>query len=483
MKEENKRTKIVATIGPSSGTVNMLKQLIEAGLNVARINFSHGTHEKNLELVEHVREAAQAVGQPVAILVDLQGPKIRVGSLGEEGLELVEGQMATIQAGVESADPGVIPVPYDRLSGDVAKGDRILLEDGTKELEVLEVRGPLIKTKVLLGGRLISHKGINVPTTSLSVDAITEKDEEDLAFALQHDVDFVALSFVTSAAQIEDLRKKIGQYLPEGMEPPAVIVKVEKHEAIRHFAEILEAVDGVMIARGDLGLETPAAAVPVRQKELIAQCVVAGKPVITATEMLASMEQRPRPTRAETSDVANAVIDHTDAVMLSAETATGRYPARAVETMTAVITATEESPLDDLIPHEDSVGEPVPLAVGAAAVALARHLQATAIVVTTRSGYSARAVARFRPEIPIWAATDRVRTRQQLLLSWGVQSLDVSGYEDPAEMTQATLDQLQENGALQSGDTVVVVSGLQRQVAKAGAEGGKYDSGIRVVEV
>lgn len=474
--QTSKRTKIVCTIGPASSAEATLKEMIALGMNVARINFSHGSPESNLALLEKVRRASKAAGLPVAILQDLQGPKIRVGTIPGEGLELIEGKIVTLQAGVQVADHGVIPLPYERMAHDLRRGDRILLADGTRELEVVEKKGNLLKAKVLLGGRLISHKGINVPTVSLSIESMTEKDNRDLIFGLKQNIDFVALSFVRNAEDVHNLRRKIKKHTPAGIEPPHIIVKIEKHEALENFDEILEATDAVMIARGDLGLETPVTRVPVHQKELIAKCVVAGKPVITATEMLASMEHNPRPTRAEVSDVANAVIDHTDAVMLSGESAMGRYPTRAVDTMAQVIRDTEESPLDNLMPHKDATGSPVPVAVGAAAVELARHIRAAAIVVTTKSGFSARAAASFHPEIPLFAATNSVRTRNQLLLSWGITPFVVEAFENSAKMSELALKEVQKTHGLLKGSTVVLVSGLAR-------EKGRYDSTIRVVEL
>lgn len=474
---EHNRTKIVCTIGPSSSTVGILQEMVAAGMDVARLNFSHGSQDSNLTLLENIRKAADKVGRPVAILQDLQGPKIRIGVLPQQGLELLEGKMAKLKAGVLEAEPGVIPVPYERLAHDVKRGDRILLADGTRELEVLDVRGQVITTKVLLGGTIISHKGINVPTARLSAEALTEKDEEDLAFGLQQNIDFVALSFVRSAADVTLLREKIGKYLPEGLLGPQIIVKIEKHEALENFDEILEAADGVMIARGDLGLETPAAKVPLRQKELIAKCIVAAKPAIVATEMLASMEHNPRATRAEVSDVANAVIDHTDAVMLSGETAMGRYPVRVVETMADIIEQTEESPLDTLLPARAVSDASVPLAVAAGAVELARRLEAAALLVTTESGYSARAIARFRLEIPVFAATENARTFRQLLLVWGVRPYLIEGYQKPQEMVERAVKKMVKAGDLNKGNRVVVVSGLQRP------HKGGYSSAIQIVEI
>lgn len=445
-------------------------------MDVARINFSHSDQDANLKLIETIRTAAKKLGKPVAILQDLQGPKIRVGVLPGAGLNLVEGSLIKIRAGVLEAEHGVIPVSYKRLVADVRRGDRILLDDGTKELEVVHREGAGITAKVLLGGRLISHKGLNVPTRTLSAESITDKDEEDLAFGLKHNVDFVALSFVRTAADVKKLRGMIDKYLPQDMEPPQIIVKIEKHEALQQFDAILDEADGVMIARGDLGLETPAALVPLRQKELIAKCIVAGKPVTVATEMLASMETNPRPTRAEVSDVANAVLDHSDAVMLSGETANGRFPVRAVAMMAEIIQNTEESPLDDLRPHRDATGQPVSFAVAAAAVELARHVDAKAVLVTSHSGYSARAVTRFRPELTIYVATDSPRVRNQMLLSWGVVPLLIDDYGNPERMARKAMEQLQKDKRIKKGERLIVVSGLAR------ASGG-FDSGVRVVEV
>lgn len=472
-----KQTKIVCTIGPASSSVPVLKQMIASGMNVARINFSHGGQEGNLELVEKVRAAAQEAGVEVAILQDLQGPKMRVGTLPDAGLELIEGQLVKMQAGVQQADPGIIPVPYERFAHDLGKGDRVLLADGTRELEVVDVQGNMIIAKVLLGGTLLSHKGVNVPTVTLSIESMTEKDDEDLAFGLKQNIDFVALSFVRSAQDVKSLKEKIQKWLPEGMEPPHIIVKIEKHEALDNFDEILAETDGVMVARGDLGIETPVARLPIHQKEIIAKCVVAGKPVITATEMMASMEKNPRPTRAEVSDVANAVIDHTDAVMLSGESAMGKYPVEVVKTMSEIIHQTEESPLDALLPHHDATGETVPSAIAAAAVELARHIDAAAILVTTQSGFSARQTSRFRPERPIFVATPSSRTMRQLLLSWGIVPFMVENTSSPEAMVQESLALLKKKYGIAPGSKVVVMSGLKRD------EEAGYDSMIRVREL
>ncbi len=458
--------------------VPVLKEMIQAGMNVARINFSHGDHDANLDLVDKVRAASQEVGIPVAILQDLQGPKLRVGVLPPEGIELVEGKLVRLQAGVLEAEKGVIPVPYDRFAYDLGRGDRILLVDGTRELEVVDVQRNIITAKVLLGGKLISHKGINVPTSTLSMESMTEKDDADLAFGLKQNIDFVALSFVRSAEDIRQLKEKIKKWLPEGTEPPHIIVKIEKHEALLNFDEILEETDGVMIARGDLGLETPVAKLPIHQKELIVKCIAAGKSVITATEMMASMEYNPRPTRAEVSDVANAVIDHTDAVMLSGESAMGKYPVQTVRMMAEIIEQTEESSLDDMPANiTPLIDNSLASAVAASAVNLARSIQASAILVTTGSGYSARHIARLRPEMPVYAATESPRVFRQLLLCWGVQPILIDGYHEPEQMVEESLKILVAQQAFDRGERIVVMSGLKKE-----SESG-YESTIRVREL
>lgn len=470
----HKRTNIVCTIGPSSSVVPVLKEMILAGMNVARINFSHGDQEANVGLIDKVREASRQAGIPVAILQDLQGPKLRIGVLPDKGMELVEGKLVKLQAGVISADKGVIPVPYERFAHDLGKSDRILLADGTRELEVVDVQGATVVAKVLLGGTLISHKGINVPTVTLSMESMTEKDDLDLAFGLKQDIDFVALSFVRSADDVRQLKEKILKWIPDGIEPPQIIVKIEKHEALEHFDEILEEADGVMIARGDLGLETPVAKVPIRQKELVAKCVAAGKPVIVATEMMASMENNPRPTRAEVSDVANAVIDHADAVMLSGESAVGKYPLQAVRMMAEIIEQTEESSLDDMPLIVGSEEGSISSAVASSAIGLARAIDAAAVLVTTGSGYSARHIARLRCEVPLFAATESKRVFNQLLLVWGIQPLLIDGYHSPEQMAQGAVDEVRQHHGITDGP-IVVMSGL-----KQGERG--YDCSIRVKE-
>lgn len=469
------RTKIVVTLGPACAARSVMEEMVAAGMDVARINFSHGTREGDLELLVRMRAAAAAAGRPIPIMQDLQGPKLRLGGLPEGGVRLLEGTLRTLVAGMRESDGEVIPVPYAQLPEEVRRGDRLLLAGGALELEVVAVDGRRVTAKVLLGGTVRARAGLAVPGRHLAAEALTEKDRDDLALGLTHGVDLVALSFVRSAGDVQELKALIAQLLPADTDGPAVLVKIEKHEAVERFDAILDEADGVIIARGDLGIETSYSTVPLTQKMLIARCLVAGKPVVTATEMLSSMTHASRPTRAEASDVANAVLDRTDAVMLSEETALGRFPVRAVRTMAEIIGSTEAAPLDQLAPSREARGEPVPLAVAAAAVGLARHVEAAAILVTTRSGYSARAVARFRPDTPVFAATDSPRVQHTLQLSWGIEPVLVEGYTEPEQMVRASLDVLRRTYGVRPGAKVVAVSGLRRERG--------YDSAVRVIEV
>ncbi len=452
---QHKRTKIVCTIGPASSSSDILRDMIKAGMNVARFNFSHGTHDSNRALLQKVRRASRQASLPVALLLDLQGPKIRIGELPAAGLELREGSIVTLVAGATTSPSGTIPVPYRELKSAVEINDLILLDDGTKELQVIRRRGSHIQARVLLGGTLLSHKGINIPHLSLVEKPLTTKDEADLRFGLQQGIDFVALSFVRSANDVIKLKQKIKRYLPAYMPPPQVIVKIEKPEALEHFDAILAEADAVMIARGDLGLETPIAQVPLHQKGIIHKCLNAGKPVITATEMLGTMQFNPRPTRAEVSDVANAVFDHTDAVMLSGETAMGKFPVRAVRMMNDIIISTEASalltqPLPAKLPSTS------PLAIAENVVALARMLNAKAIIVSTQSGYFARAFSRLRPHLPILALAASTATYQQLLLSWGITP--VLSRHSTINLTASTKQLLLRQYHLYQGDPIMIVA-------------------------
>jgi pyruvate kinase len=379
------RTKIVCTIGPASREPEQLTKLIRAGMDVARLNFSHGDQAGHAETIRRVREAAEQVGKPVAILGDLQGPKLRMGVMREGGVPIQSGEKLVITTDDIVGEPGRVPVQYDLLPEAVREGDRILVDDGLLELVVREVSETDIVTEVLAGGILNSNKGINLPRAALDIPAITEKDRSDLAFAIEQGLDWIALSFVRTASEVWDLKGYIRQLSAFGRQTP-VISKIEKPEAINNIDEIVEASDGVMVARGDLGIELSPEAVPMLQKSIIAKCNATGKPVITATQMLDSMIRNPRPTRAETSDVANAILDGSDAIMLSGETASGKYPLQAVQTMVRIAQEVERSQVS--VPRRQvvaKVGRTFSEAVSNASVQMATDLSAAAIVTPTVS--------------------------------------------------------------------------------------------------
>jgi pyruvate kinase len=451
------RTKIVCTIGPASSSPSVLRALMAAGMNVARINFSHGVHEQHAEVIATVRGLAKEMGRPLAILGDLQGPRIRIGDLPAP-IMLLEGSDIVL-APEAAARAGEIPVTYGELASDVKVGDRILINDGLLDLVVLEVQSPRVVARVVHGGPLSSHKGINLPGVLVSAPSITEKDRADIDFAVGQEVDYLALSFVRRAGDIEGLRRLIPRHM-------LVVAKIEKDTALANIDNIMRATDTVMVARGDLGVELPFEEVPIAQKRIISLANSAGRPVITATQMLESMIENPRPTRAEASDVANAILDGTDAVMLSAETATGQYPELAVRAMSRIITEIESHPArrqrvtdharlrraDGPVETED--------AIAAATVAAVRMLAVPLIIVFTKSGFSARVVASHRPEVPILAVTDVERTYRQLALVWGVQPELVPTSGSYTEMVGHALAAARRRALANAGERVVVTAGV-----------------------
>ena len=417
------RTKIVCTIGPASREPAQLAQLARAGMDVARLNFSHGDHASHAETISRIREAAGQVGKPIAILADLQGPKLRVGIMPPEGVPLSNGERLVITTDDIVGGPGRVPAQYDLLPQVVQPGDRILIDDGLLEVVVREIQGGDIVTEVVTGGVLQSNKGLNLPRAALSIPAITEKDRDDLAFAIEQGLDWIALSFVRTADEVWDLKGYIRQLSAFGRQTP-VISKIEKPEAINNIDEIIAASDGVMVARGDLGIELAPEAVPMLQKMIIARCNATGKPVITATQMLDSMIRNPRPTRAEASDVANAILDGSDAIMLSGETASGKYPLQAVQTMVRIAQEVERSQADG--GHKQvaaKAGRTFSEAVSHASVETAIDLSAAAIVTPTVSGSTARTISRFRPPCPVVAVTPSPFAQRELVLFWGVYPL------------------------------------------------------------
>ncbi|MFA6131802.1 MAG: pyruvate kinase [Patescibacteria group bacterium] len=447
MKTE-KRTKIVCTIGPASATSPILKRMILSGMNVARLNFSHGTYAEHKKIIGHIRAAEKAAHESVAIIGDLQGPKIRVGEVPVEGIKLVKG--ATVE----------IPVTYENLYRDVKRGDRVLMEDGLMDGVCAGGSKGKLKIKIHVGGTLMSHKGLNFPDSTLKISSLTPKDKKDAIFCAEAGTHYVALSFVIDPSAVHALRRILKSAVKPGQPVPMIIAKIEKHEAVRKFDKILQAVDGVMVARGDLGVEIPAEQVPLVQKEIIEKCRAAGKPVIVATQMLDSMIRNPRPTRAEVSDVANAVIDHTDAVMLSGETATGKYPVETVATMAKIVRETEASPFDDVTIDETSkFVKMVEDAIGGAANMLSRTLKADAILVATLTGSTARLVSRFRPELPIIAATASEFVRHQLCLSWSVRPVVVPKAKNIDQLIAASTSQIKKQRLVKKGGQVIVLAG------------------------
>ncbi len=420
-----KRTKIVCTIGPACESPEILVKMIEAGMNVARLNFSHGTYENHQTLFDNVRSAAKQTGQPIAIMQDLQGPKIRVGVLPEAGVNLIENENVIFDTALDTYAGEALPVDYHELHQYLKAGERLLLCDGKMETEIVSVDGTRITTKVKSGGILTSHKGINVPDSTLDVRAMSEKDKEDAKFGLSLGVDFIALSFVRTSQDIIDLRELLTREAIEknidNTFPVKIIAKIERREAVENIESILEVVDGIMVARGDLGLEIREEEVPVIQKKLIASALKKNKPVIVATQMLDSMQESPRPTRAEVSDVANAVIDHTDAVMLSNESAVGKYPIETVEAMEKIICEAEASDYD-AVPMDYHIhkGETVNTIMQEIARLLVDRTQAQALVFANHNPQMARIMSSFRPELPIMVPARDERTLHQLNLSWGI---------------------------------------------------------------
>ena len=453
------RTKIVCTLGPASAAPDVLRNVIRAGMDVARINFSHGDHTTHAQSMATVRRIAEEEGRLVAVMADLQGPKLRVGEIDGGMVELCEGDVVTLTVQPRPGATDEIPVPHPKLLRDLRPGQAVLLDDGSLELVVAGASGGALKCRVVTGGQLTSYKGINVPGAELSFSALTSKDRQDVLFGLEQGVDFFALSFVRRAADVCELR----QLLKSGGADTPIIAKIEKAEALSVFDAILAEADGIMVARGDLGVETPAEEVPFHQKRIIRACNEAGKPVITATQMLQTMMQNPRPTRAEASDVANAILDGTDAVMLSGETAVGRYPVEAVETM-AVIGSNAEAhmPYGRLLHGESHTrnGGTITEAISRAAVEIASEIEARAIITATMSGTTARMVARHRPLVPIVAVTPNGATLVRLSLVWGVMPVQVPQFSTTDAMVQMMVQAASEQGVVGWGDRVVLTAGI-----------------------
>lgn len=453
----SKYTKIVCTIGPASADEKRLEAMVKAGMNVCRLNFSHGTYENHAELIANIRRVAKKTGEHLAILQDLQGPKIRVGELPKEGVLLPTGKEISFTSG-KTRLPYAIEVSYATLARDVKVGQRLLFDDGLLQARVKRIKGQEVLCEMEFGGTLFSHKGLNLPDTDTSISALSEKDIEDVAFGIKQNVDFVALSFVRSAKDIHELRKHMGKRA-EGPKAIRIIAKIEKPEAIKVLDEIIAAADGIMVARGDLGIEIPAEQVPLVQKDLIHRCLDAAKPVIVATQMLDSMIRQPRATRAEVSDVANAVIDHTDATMLSGESATGAFPVEAVQTMASVLKEVEKSALDDIPPHLRLDPEEPEAAMTNVATILSHAMKAKAIICLTESGDVARLLSRHRPPMPIFACTLTPEIARQVSLSWGVRACLFESWKDPKTWDLQVLAWLKKQKLVSAGDELIFVGG------------------------
>jgi pyruvate kinase len=454
-----RKAKIVCTLGPAVSSPRRIRELVYAGMDVARLNMSHGSHEDHAEAYRLVREASDASGHGVGIFADLQGPKIRLGNFADGPVSLKRGQEWTITTRDVPGDDQVASTTYEGLPGDVEVGDPILIDDGKVRLRVAGVDGQDVRTEVLVGGKVSNHKGINLPGVAVSVPALSEKDIADLRFALHLSVDFIALSFVRDAKDAEDVRRIMRE---EGVMLP-VIAKIEKPQAIENLDEVIAAFDGFMVARGDLAVECPLEDVPFLQKEVVRRARLNAKPVIVATQMLESMVSSPAPTRAEASDVANAVLDGADAVMLSGETSVGEYPVHTVETMARIITSTER--------HADEstgAGGFAPIewnprtrsgVIAKAAEEVAERVGAAYVVAFTQSGDSARRMSRLRGPIPILAFTPEATVRSQLSLSWGVETFKTSTVEHTDEMVRQVDEQLLRIGRVTEGELVVIIGG------------------------
>jgi pyruvate kinase len=455
--EIRRKTKIVCTIGPASESPQILEALIQAGMNVARLNFSHGTHEEHLRKIKTIRQIADRLRQPVAILQDLGGPKIRVGNVRDSGVELRRGEDFFLTTQEIIGDEKGVFVNYAPLPDEVKPGDTILLSDGTIELRVLKSDGQKIQCRVIVGGLLTSHKGVNFPTRSILASAFTEKDQQDLLFGIQHGVDLIGLSYVKEAGDIRRLK----EFLEKELADIPVIAKIERKEALEHIDEILWASDGIMVARGDLGVETPLEKIPNVQKMLIRKANALGKPVITATQMLRSMVDHGQPTRAEVTDVVNAIYDGTDAVMLSEETASGQFPVEAFQMMAKIArSAEEEFPHSLFLGSETDEGMNVQRAITHAASLLAEEVGAKVVITPTESGSTARWVSKLRPRQPILALSRHMSTVRGLNLCWGVYPSLVPDWKDTDEMLERSKTIPQELGMVSKGEKIVIIAGV-----------------------
>lgn len=467
-----KKTKIIATLGPSTDDPKIMEKLIDAGVDIFRVNFSHATDAERKLRFSSLRKIEKELKRPITILADLQGPKVRVGELPEGGIELTQDEKVILT--VEKPKKGEIPVQYKGLARDAAVGEKVLLDDGTLEVKVISKSETKLKCKVVTGGTLLSNKGINLTSSSISLPALSDKDKEDLKYALDHDADYIALSFVKSEEDVWELKRLIKQ----AGKNTKVISKIERHEAVINMDGIVRVSDAVMVARGDLGIEVSLASVPLLQKDIIKKCNAYGKPVIVATQMLDSMIRNPNSTRAETSDIANAILDGADAVMLSGETSVGKYPINAVRAMRKIALTVEKWSNDvghiigeHTAKNIDSTSE----AIGKSASKLSSELRASVIINATAAGRTTRNVARFRPHCPIISVTHTQKTARELNLVWGVYPC-VLNYKTVREMSLKSTKIAKDLKLVKKGSKIIIISG-----ERVGVEGGT--NMIKVKEV
>jgi len=454
-----RKTKIVCTIGPSSESLENTKKLITAGMNVARLNFSHGDFEEHGNRIKAIRQACQELNKTVAILLDTKGPEIRLGKLKEEPLELVQGEFVTLTTEDILGDINRVPITYKELPSDIHIGSTILIDDGLIGLTVIDIQGTEIKCQIVNSGQIKSKKGVNVPGVAISMPGLTEKDISDIKFGIEVGVDFIAASFVRRASDVLEIRELLERHDARHIH---IISKIENQQGVDNLDEILEVSDGLMVARGDLGVEIPAEEVPLVQKLMIEKCNRAGKPVITATQMLDSMQRNPRPTRAEASDVANAIFDGTDAIMLSGETAAGRYPVESVLTMSRIAERAESA----LHYHEiftkqaNAQQKSVTEAISQAVAKSALDLEAKAIVTSTESGYTARMISKYKPKSQIIAVTPVEQVMRRLQLVWGVNPVKGVTATTTDEMFEIAVKGAMDTGLVRLGDTIVITAGV-----------------------
>ncbi|HBV96692.1 MAG: pyruvate kinase [Peptococcaceae bacterium BICA1-7] len=452
------RTKIVCTIGPSSEKVPVLMKMMLAGMNVARLNFSHGTHEEHLRRVESIREAASKTGRNIAIMLDTKGPEIRLGYMEKEPVLLEAGKRVTLTVNDEKGSESMLPVNYKGMPRDVCPGDRILIADGLIELRVIDKTRKTVDCEIINGGKLTSQKGVNLPGIVVNLPAVTDRDVDDILFAIKNDFDFIAASFIRKANDVLGIR----QIVEESGANLNIIAKIESREGLNNLDEIIKVSDGIMVARGDLGVEIPVEEVPLVQKKIIEKCNRAGIPVITATQMLESMINNPRPTRAEASDVANAIFDGTDAIMLSGETAAGKYPLETIQTMVKIAIKAETSPNYEEITMRRSRSQACTVtdAISHATCTISEDLGAAAIITSTETGHTSRMMSKYRPRSPVVAVTPEEKVLRKMALVWGVQPILVNRTDNTDSMISEAIEASLKAGMINPGDLVVITAGV-----------------------